>query len=169
MMINITCLLKAELFPWDPCNAQSRLQKCRQSMQRWKFTSDKVVSGGQFVFSAIRLFVCPLPICPMKTDWTCREDRNQGVEFGAFFLFYLTRVRSLFTLVTHSLTHLLTHTHSCLVDLIDVTWRVVMPTCWGYCCWCWCWETCLRQFGADLMRFNLGQDSESRFGQDFED
>ena len=33
--------------------------------------------------------------------------------------FYRTRVRSLFTLVTNSLTHSLTH--SCLVNLIDVT------------------------------------------------
>ena len=88
MMINITCLLKAELFPWDPCNAQNRLLKCRQSMYRWKFTSDKVASGGQFVFSAIRLSARPLPICPMKTDWTCREDRNQGVEFGSKMRFF---------------------------------------------------------------------------------
>ena len=37
--------------------------------------------------------------------------------------FYRTRVRSLFTLVTHSLTDWLTDslTHSCLVNLIDVT------------------------------------------------
>ena len=58
-------------------------------MQRWKFASDKVVSGGQYVFSAIRLFVRPLPICPMKTDWTCREDRNQGVELSSTMRFFL--------------------------------------------------------------------------------
>ena len=57
-------------------------------MQRWKFASEKVVSGGQFVFSAIRLSARPLPICPMKTDWTCREDRNQGVEFGSKMRFF---------------------------------------------------------------------------------
>ena len=38
---------------------------------------------------------------------------------GAIFFFYRTRARSLFTLVTHSLTHWLTD--SCLVYLIDVT------------------------------------------------
>ena len=43
--------------------------------------------------------------------------------------FYRTRVRSLFTLVTHSLTDWLTDslTHSCLVNLIDLT-LVKMPT-----------------------------------------
>ena len=96
MIINITCILKAELFPWDPCNAQNRLLECRQSMHRWKFRRDKVASGGQFVFSAIRLFVRPLPICPMKTDWTCREDRNQGVEFSSTMRFFpfISSVRS---------------------------------------------------------------------------
>ena len=36
-----------------------------------------------------------------------------------FIHFYRTRVRSLFTLVTNSLTH--SHTPSCLVNLIDAT------------------------------------------------
>ena len=38
---------------------------------------------------------------------------------GTVHIFYRTRVRSLFTLVTNSLTHSLTN--SCLVNLIDVT------------------------------------------------
>ena len=43
--------------------------------------------------------------------------------FFIVIYFYRTRVRSLFTLVTHSLTHSLTDslTHCCLVNLIDVT------------------------------------------------
>ena len=57
---------------------------------------------------------------------------------------YRTRVRSMFTLVTNWLTH------SCWVDLIDVTMRLNMPSRRCCYCWCWCWETCWRQFGADL-------------------
>ena len=34
MMINITCLLKAELFPWDPCN-------CHLPTQFWEAVSKK--------------------------------------------------------------------------------------------------------------------------------
>ena len=42
-----------------------------------------------------------------------------GVNFSMFTHFYRTRVRSLFTLVTHSLPNSLTD--CCLVNLIDVT------------------------------------------------
>ena len=69
--------------------------------------------------------------------------------------FYRTRVRSMFTLVTHSLTDSLTHwlTDSCLVNLMALCdlWRCQLKTCWGcYCCWCWWLETFWRQFYADL-------------------
>ena len=56
--------------------------------------------------------------------------------------FYRTRVRSLFTLVTRSMTHSLTD--SLLFSKLDWCdpgeWRCQLKTCWGcYCCWCWCW------------------------------
>ena len=58
---------------------------------------------------------------------------------------YRTRVRSL---VTHSLTH------SCLVNLIDVTLACEdanSKLVWGcYCWWCWCWGSCWQQFVTDL-------------------
>ena len=51
-----------------------------------------------------------------------QEDTNSS-EANKGSYFYRTRVRSLFTLVTNSLTDWLTDwlTHSCLVNLIDVT------------------------------------------------
>ena len=70
-------------------------------------------------------------------------------------------------------------THSLLFSKLDWCdpgmWRWQLKTCWGcYCYSCWWWEKCWLQFGevkfghyfaADAW-FNLGQDSEARFGQD---
>ena len=67
--------------------------------------------------------------------------------------FYRTRVRSLFTLVTNSLTHWLTHSllFSKLYWCDPGVRRCQLKTYWGCCwCWCWLWGACWQQFIADL-------------------
>ena len=59
---------------------------------------------------------------------------------GSSSLFIRPRVRSLATLVTHSLPN------SVLFSKLDwcdpCMWRYRLKTCWGcYCCWCWFWKT----------------------------
>ena len=70
-----------------------------------------------------------------------------------FSSFYRTRVRSLSTLVTSSLTDSLAH--SLLFSKID--WcnhgvqRYRLKTFWCcYCCWCQWWGSCWQQFVADF-------------------
>ena len=116
--------------------------------------------------------------------------------FHCFKCFYRNRVRSLVVLVTHSLTHWLTH--SLLFSKLDWcdpgVWRCQLKTCW--CCNCCWWGSCWQQFVAEVwssfwiwssgkisswslasffcwcfeevMKVNLGRDSKARFGQDFE-
>ena len=95
-------------------------------------------------------------LCP-ATNLPCQKQEPSLLVPNRLCVFYWTRVRSLamlvtYWLITHSLTHWLTH--SCLVNLIDVTcglWRCQLKTCWVcYCCWCWWWETFWRQFYAVL-------------------
>ena len=68
----------------------------------------------------------------------------------SFFTFYQTRVRSLFILVTHSLTNWLTD--SLLFSKLDWcnpgVWRYQLKTCW--CCNCCWWGSCWQQFAADF-------------------
>ena len=91
-----------------------------------------------------------------KDNWTI----NRTLSFSRFcrFDFYRTRVRSLFTLVSNSLTHWLTDwLLFSKLDWCDPgVWRCQLKTCWGcYCCWCWCWGSCWQQLvdlGADVLK-----------------
>ena len=78
---------------------------------------------------------CSTSISPWFHFGYCNKNNTMVSDF------YRTRVRSLASLVIHSLTHSLT------ALWLMWPWHVNIPTpnCWGcYCCWCWCWEICWR-------------------------
>ena len=96
------------------------------------------------------------------------EEWEITLPISTHIFFYRTRVRSLFTLVTNSLTHSLTHscedTNSKLFDVVTVAAvddedRVGNSLL----------QISKPRFGfVEVVKLNLGQYSEARFGQDFE-